>query len=207
MWWSGPAGSQYYSISDGILTVTGNSGLGLNLCTRPASQSEGDGLTWTGGYFEFRILAHDWSGGGLYSAAWAERNFSLIGSYGGGSELDILETDEGTPDTAVTTLHSNTQSSSQLNNEYGLQPDRQNTNNNNKIPNPPMVGKWHTVGALWTQTKVTWYVDNLQVATTTAFPSDWQPMYLCLWTSPGGVNGGPTVLPVQSQYDFVHIWH
>jgi Glycosyl hydrolases family 16 len=192
-----------YSVSDSILTIqdSGMVGIGTNLCTTTAQYPTQSGKSFKGGYIELRLLTHNWGGAGLYSVAWAQRDMAAIALHNGGAELDILETDESHPNVAVTSEHSDS-----LGAKYGYGADKFNRNNVNVIANPPMEGKWHTAGVLWTQSDVTWYVDGRIVSHAPAWPQLWQPMMLCLWASPGGVMGGQTVKPAEVRYDWVHVW-
>lgn len=196
-------GADLYRVARGILTIedSGAAGIGTNLCTSTAQFPTKLGRAFRGGYIELRVLTHNWGGAGLYSLAWQQGDVAAVKTYGGGAELDILETDESSPDKAVTTEHSDS-----LGRRDGFGADRMNANYLNTIADPPMVGKWHTVGVLWTRNEVTWYVDGKSVSRAPAEPPLWQPMTLCLWASPGGVMGGPTKQPAEVQYDWVHVW-
>lgn len=194
----------FYQVANGLLTVkdSGEAGIGTNLCTTTAQQPTQPGRVFRGGYFETRLLTHNWGGAGLYSVAWQRGDIEAVRSYSGAAELDILETDEAYPNIAMTTEHSDS-----LGAKKGFGADRTNRNNVNVIADPPMEGKWHTVGVLWTKRMITWYVDRKIVATARAFPQLWQPMSLCLWASPGGATGkGSTLQPAEVKYDWVHVW-
>jgi beta-glucanase (GH16 family) len=144
----------------------------------------------------------DWSAFYLFSAQRPWQPIVASNPSTWTSEIDILETDPGAPyvHDVVTTLHKNTGGD-------GGVPDEQNWNNNNLFTSS-LINEWHIYGCLWTQTQVTWYVDNVQVCTYPAYPSTWQPMQLILGVGPGGVNGSPSVAnPPTLAVGWVRVWH
>jgi len=205
MWWyPWPATDSFSVNSQGILTITdytGTGGTGTNICTQYYDYS--GGTYFQGGYFEAYMSTTDWSAFWLYNA---ERPFGVTqvatDPLTWTNEIDIIETDPGATfaNTATTTIHSNTGS------DGGIT-DQTNPNNNNSISNGPIEGEWHIYGCLWTQTQVTWYVDNVQVCTYPAFASTYQPAQLILGCGNGGVNGSAsTVTPPTVQIKWVRVW-
>ena len=204
-----PAGPCHYDLWAGHLTITGFCDPGFNggvyLATQyaywdPASASEKSvGTGYLGGYFEARMKCEDWSAFYLYSYGHptVPENPAVPSTWAG--EIDVIETDPSVPHTAVTTVHRNS--------DWGAGgADAQNSPNSATIPGST-IGQWHTYGVLWTQTQITWYVDNKQVCTAPAYPSDWQPMQLVLSAHPGGVGGGQsTVTPPTTEVDWVRVW-
>jgi beta-glucanase (GH16 family) len=197
LWWEPVAPTSAFRVQDGVLTITN-----AELCTQYHDAS--GGTYFRGGYFEARMRCTDWSAFWLFCADRPRifgnrvlRSNPLTWT----NEIDIIETDASTPNTAVTTLHRNTSSD-------GGVPDQQNANNNNRMPSDQTVAQWHTYGVLWTQTAVTWYVDNVQVCTVAPYASTWQPTQLILSAQPGGVNGGKSnTVPPITQVQWVHVWN
>jgi beta-glucanase (GH16 family) len=189
-----------FVLNNGVLSITATSTSGTNLCTQYHDVS--GGTYFQGGYFEARMLCNDWSAFWLYCAAGPTHTTVASNPLTWNNEIDIIETDPGAiyVNIATTTIHKNTSSN-------GGVPDVINPNNNNAISNGPVCGQWHTYGLLWTQSAVTWYVDNIQVCTYPTFASTWQPAQLILGVGPGGVPGSPSnVLPPITQVQWVRVW-
>ncbi len=196
MWYQAVPPTSDFSLNNGVLTITDPNG--VNLCTQYHDAS--GGTYFTGGYFEAYMLCNDWSAFWLYCAAAPTHSTIASNPLTWNNELDIIESDGGYPNVATTTIHKNT-------NGNGGVPDLQNTNNVNTISNPPLIGQWHIFGLLWTQSQVTWYVDNVQVCTAPTYASTWQPVQLILGVGPGGVLGSAsTVLPPVVQIKWVRVW-
>ncbi len=204
-WWKSVPSSSNYSNADGVETITDlndPNSYGTDLCTQDHDYSTG--TYFQGGYFEAYLNCTDWSQFWLFCALAPYHPQYTVASnpltYN--NEIDIIETDPGTAYTnnVTTTIHYNT-------NGYGGVPDQINLNNVNSISNGPVCGKWHTYGVLWTQSQVTWYVDNVQVCTAPTFDSTWQPAQLILTAQPGGVAGSQsTVNPAITQVQWVRVW-
>lgn len=201
LWWEHVPGPSSFKVKNGILTITATNSPYVNLCTQFHDAS--GGTYFKGGYFEARMLCNDWSAFWLFCANRPRVHGKLVtpdpSTQTG--EIDIIETDPGDAyvNTVTTTVHKNTSS------DGGIR-DVQNRNNNNVIGSR-VLGEWHTFGVLWTQSILTWYVDDVEVCTYPAFPSTWQPMQLILTAAPRGVNGSAsTVLPPTTQIDWVRVW-
>lgn len=171
----------------------------VDLCTQYHNAS--GGTYFLGGYFEAEMLCTDWSAFWLFCA---DRPFvwgSLVlasDPLTWTNEIDIIETDPGSPDRAWCTLHANSSSNTV--------PDKINLPNSFLLTKQ-LVGEWHIYGLLWTQAEVSWYIDNVKVASVAPFASTWQPVQLILTASPGGVNGSPsTVVPPITQVRWVRVW-
>ena len=201
MWWEPVPRPSSFIVKNGILTITPTTSTNVNLCTQFHDYS--GGRYFRGGYFEAKMLCTDWSAFWLYCADRPQVNGSLVTSdpLTQTSEIDIVETDPGVAyvNTVTTTVHRNTGG------DGGI-PDLHNSKNNNQIGSP-VLGEWHTFGVLWTQSTVTWYVDNVKVCSRRAFPSTWQPMQLILGVGPGGVNGSTsTTIPPTLAVNWVRVW-
>jgi beta-glucanase (GH16 family) len=68
---------------------------------------------------------------------------------------------------------------------------------------------FHTYGVLWTQDKLVWYFDNVEVASA-ATPADMhKPMYMLVDIAVGGIAGTPTdglATPAEMKIDFIHAY-
>lgn len=80
--------------------------------------------------------------------------------------------------------------------------DTNNPSHLNMVPNDPIDGQWHTFGVLWRKGIVTWYMDNLQVATYWHSFSvcNTQPMTMIL--SSQSLAGDSQIVDV----DWVRVW-
>ena len=199
LWWEPVALASAFCVQDGVLTITATASEKAELCTQYHDAS--GGRYFLGGYFEARMRCSDWSGFWLFCAnrprVYGDR-IRPSNPLTWTNEIDIIETDPGLPNTAFCTVHKNTSSD-------GGVPDEQN---DAPFPIPgPVLGAWHTYGVLWTQNQITWYVDNVKVATARPYSSTWQQVQLILSASPGGVNGSAsTVLPPVTQVQWVRVW-
>jgi beta-glucanase (GH16 family) len=200
LWFEPVPPANAFRVHDGILTITTTASEKAQLCTQYHDAS--GGRYFRGGYFEARMRCTDWSVFWLYCAnrpriygQLVRRSNPLTWT----SEIDIIETDPGLPNTAVCTIHSNTSGD-------GGVADRQNDPDFFPL-SFPVLGAWHTYGLLWTREQITWYIDNVKVASARPFLSTWQPMQLGLTASPGGVNGSPSsVLPPITEIQWVRVW-
>jgi len=200
LWWDKiPVGCAFH-LSNGILTITASANNHTDLCTQYHDAS--GGTYFLGGYFEARIRCTDWSAFWLFCA---DRPFVWAGlvlpsnPLTWTNEIDIIETDPETPNTAYMTLHKNTSGDGGVADQFA-EP--------HIIPtNFTLIGQWHTYGLLWTQSAVTWYIDNHEISSVAPFTSTWQPVQLILTASAGGVNGGAsTVLPPTTKVQWVRVW-
>jgi beta-glucanase (GH16 family) len=203
LWWYAVPPSSDFTVNNGVLTITATSTFETDLCTQFHDIS--GGTYFQGGYFEAYMSTTDWSAFWLYCAdrPWVWGNLVLPSNpLTWTNEIDIIETDPGAAlaNNVTTTIHNNTSSD-------GGVPDVINPNNNNMISNGPVESTWHTYGMLWTQSQVTWYVDNVEVCTYPTFVSTWQPVQLILTAAPRGVNGSPSnVLPPITRIQWVRVW-
>lgn len=200
LWWEPIPSASTFSVRDGVLTITANPPKNAELCTQYHDAS--GGRYFQGGYFEARMLCTDWSAFWLFCANRPRVYGNLVRASNPLSwtnEIDIIETDPGSPNAAFCTLHANSSAD-------GGVPDELNHPHCFPI-NRPVIGAWHTYGLLWTQDQITWYLDDVEVASARPFPSTWQPMQLILTSAPGGVNGSDsTVLPPITQIQWVRVW-
>ena len=199
LWWEPVPSAAHYQIdSSGILTIVGTN-VATELCTQYHDAS--GGTYFKGGYFEAYMRCTDWSAFWLFCAdrpfVWADKvlpSNPLTWT----NEIDIIETDPGTPNLVYCTLHKNTSGDSL--------PDAQNYPNAFNV-GKAVVGQWHIFGCLWTQNSITWYLDNVPVVTVSPYASTWQPVQLILTAQPGGVNGSAsTVTPPTTQVSWVRVW-
>jgi beta-glucanase (GH16 family) len=200
LWWEPIPSASTFSVRDGALTIKANPSQGAELCTQYHDAS--GGRYFQGGYFEARMLCTDWSAFWLFCANRPRVWGNLVrpsNPLSWTNEIDIIETDPGSPNAAFCTLHANSSG------DGGVHDD---LNNPHCFPiNRLILGTWHTYGLLWTQDQITWYVDDDKVATARPFPSTWQPTQLILTAAPGGANGSAsTVLPPITQVQWVRVW-
>lgn len=159
---------------------------------------------WRGGYFEARVLMHNWG------AFWMMSQNHL----GGGgcdpndpltwtSEVDVFEGDQAHPNAMFSNLHKNTSDpcgpADEINDGGGADPSGSDTGH-------AVEGAWTTMGFLWTQDKLEFYSDDVLITTYTPYESTWQPMPLILSAQAGGLFGGPTVDPQETKVDWVRVW-
>ena len=202
VWWESVPTSANYVISGGIMTLTGTGNVETDLCTQFYDYS--GGTYFQGGYFEAYMSTTDWSAFWLFCAdrPWVWGNLVLPSNpLTWTNEIDIIETDPGAAyaKSVATTIHKNTSSD-------GGVADQINPNNVNTISGP-VESTWHIYGVLWTQSQVTWYVDNVEICTYPTFSSTWQPVQLILTAQPGGVGGSRSnVIPPITQVQWVRVW-
>jgi beta-glucanase (GH16 family) len=200
LWWEPVPSASNFSVRDGVLTITASDSKNAELCTQYHDVS--GGRYFQGGYFEARMLCTDWSAFWLFCANRPRVYGTLVrpsNPLSWTNEIDIIETDPGSPNAAFCTVHANSSGDGgvfdELNNPHRFPIDR------------PLLGAWHTYGLLWTQDQITWYVDDVKVANARPFPSTWQPTQLILSAAPGGANGSAsTVLPPVTRVQWVRVW-
>lgn len=210
LWYETVPPSSDFSASNSILTITATATSNTNLCTQHYDSTGGaSGTPFLGGYFEARMYCTDWSAFWLYR--WKQPYTSNPPVSPSDpttwiNEIDIIESDPGVnyANLAFCTLHKNTGGS-------GGVPDEGNGGATDQFPMPgggKTVGEWHIYGVLWTQTAVTFFVDNIQIASFPPYPSTWQPVQLILSAQPGGVTGQSqsTVIPPITLVDWVRVW-
>jgi len=117
------------------------------------------------------------------------------------AELDVFEGQGSEPDEFFGTIHRNSC------NCYGS-PDAQNGDNSRRLPSD--LGKsWHTYAALWTPTRITWYLDDHRLFSASVYDSTKQRMFLLLQMWVGGWTEDPdasTPDPLETQVDYVSVW-
>jgi beta-glucanase (GH16 family) len=200
LWWEPVPSSSAFHIQNHVLTITASASQNVELCTQYHDAS--GGTYFQGGYFEASMRCTDWSAFWLYCAKRPQIYGNLISvsnPLSWTNEIDIVETDPGSFNAVWCTLHKNTSGD-------GGVPDGQNNPDQFNVPYP-VLGVWHTYGVLWTRDQITWYVDNVKVASVAPYQSTWQPVQLILSAQPGGVNGSPSsVLPPTTEVQWVRVW-
>jgi len=206
LWWEQVPNPLSFKQFGTTLTIMGGPSQPVNLCTQdhviPAGATSAGGTQFLGGYFEARMQCWDWSAFWLFCWdrpwVWASKvdpNNPMTWT----NEIDIVETDPGFYNSVWHTLHRNSSGDSL--------PDQQNSPVEFDT-NTGIVGYWHNYGLLWTQNKLTWFVDEIPVLSLPPYPSTWQPTQLVLTAAPGGVNGSPSKTPIPvTKVDWVHVWH
>ena len=184
--WEPIPSASAFSLRDSVLTITANLSDSVDLCTQ--YHDAAGGRYFRGAYFEARLSCTDWSAFWLFCANRPRVYANLIQASNPLSwtnEIDIIETDPGSPDASFCTLHANSSGD-------GGVPDELSEPHCFSI-NRPLLGQWHTYGLLWTQDQITWCVDNVKVVRAPPFPSTWQPTQLILTSASGGVNGSASI--------------
>ena len=165
------------------------------------------GKTFLYGYFEARMkwtnARGSWPAFWLYSYQHS-RDANQCTTQAG--EVDVMEGQGTEPNVFYGTVHSNTNGCSPA--------DQQNLNNwQDTYPDGTPFGNlnanFHTYGALWTSTKVSWYLDNKFVMSAPTYSTDNQPMYLLLQEATGGWMADPDATTpdyMRTETDFVHVW-
>lgn len=151
-----------YNITSGLLTTRGGTPW-TDEAKYPASFAQ------TYGYFEMRADMSEAKG--TWGAFWL-----ATADYSWPPELDIVENPIGDANEAWTSAHSNS---------TGVQTS---VGQANFVPGS--TEGFHTYGALWTPTTITWYVDRVEVFKTTT-PTDMnKPMSIIVNLATGGWGGG-----------------
>jgi hypothetical protein len=118
------------------------------------------------GYFEARMrflpgadsnVGYSWGAFWLLSKPAIENRVSDANGNKSWCEIDVAEMFG--PYMLNTTIHSWYQPSGET------MQNTQNPNHLSNVLNNPIDGNWHTFGVLWRKGVVTWYMDNVQVAT------------------------------------------
>jgi hypothetical protein len=205
-WYEASPAPSAYVVSNGVLTITGGASSNANLCTQFHDGT--GGAYFQGGYFEAMMQCTDWSAFWLYASQrpWvngANSNLLAGNPLTWTAEIDIAETDQGPThqNQIVGNVHKN--SGSDVVADATAPPTNIFTMPSGGSP----FGQWHTYGLLWTPTALTWYVDNIQVATAAPYASTPQSMQLAIAAQPGGVQGGATVVnPPTTKVQWVRVW-
>jgi beta-glucanase (GH16 family) len=153
------------------------------------------------GYFEVRMRwtkgAGAWPGFWLYSTQHARDNDQCATKAG---EIDVFEGQGTEPRVYYGTVHSNTN---------GCAPEDQQNGNNYHPVGKNLTTKFHRYGALWTQDRITWYLDGKRLMSAPTYSTDDQRMFLLLQMWIGGWTKDPnSTTPdiLQTQVDWVRVW-
>jgi beta-glucanase (GH16 family) len=158
-----------------VTIKTDNTGYSADLFTYTSDDRKS--FTPTRGYFEARLM-YDPKGhiqGGAWPAFWLYDLTGIKTPSANFAELDIIEaypkdgaaTPAGQTSTIITTVHEWSGNSSQVGNYDGNVP---------KLPTGFDPSQFHIYGVSWTDTDVTWYIDNVKYTSSpigpgTKFPS------------------------------------
>jgi glycosyl hydrolase family 16 len=156
------------------------------------------------GYFEARMrflpgtggdVANSWGAFWLFSKAAIENQVTDANGNKTWCEIDVAEMfGHGLLNT---TIHSWYQPSG------GTPQDTFNPNHLNTVTGDPIDGNWHTFGVLWQTGVVTWYMDNVQVATYAHAYSVCNTQPMTLVVSSQSLTGDSQIADV----DWVRVWH
>jgi len=129
------------------------------------------------------------------------RRHGLTAARCSSAELDVFEGQGNDPRGFYGTVHRNSCSC------YGVS-DAQNDDNYRRFGRD-LAGGWHTYSALWTTSRITWYVDRQRVFSAPVYDTTNQPMFLLLQMWTGGWSGSPddtTPDVLETQVDYVRVW-
>lgn len=185
-----------FTIADSILTISSGKGDGTQL--NSISRDNKFGHAWTYGYFEARLKWNVIEGN--FPAFWLfSSEHAVGGDFENGvqhwCEIDIFEGQGHDPHTYYGTMHDwlNFNSAQNGNNQYTV---------------PGDMNEYHTYGALWTPTQVTWYYDNTAVMSAPV-PEicTRQKLELIIGAQRGGwSNAANTTAEVHTTVDWVHVF-
>ncbi len=153
------------------------------------------------GYFEARMTWTKgdgaWPGFWLYSTQHAKDSDQCATKAG---EVDVFEGQGSEPKVYYGTVHSNTN---------GCAPaDDQNPNNYQEVGKNLTTG-FHRYGALWTDSRITWYLDGKKLMSAPTYSTTDQRMFLLLQMWVGGWTQDPnssTPNVIQTKVDWVRVW-
>jgi beta-glucanase (GH16 family) len=126
LWWEPVAPSSAFRVQDGVLTITATASEKVELCTQYHDAS--GGTYFRGGYFEARMRCSDWSAFWLYCADRPRVYGNRVlrpNPLTWTSEIDIIETDPGSANTAFCTVHKNTSGDGGVPDHRSALPQRQ----------------------------------------------------------------------------------
>jgi len=158
------------------------------------------GKSFKYGYFEARM---QWSAGhGSWPAFWLlSTGWAKTGSCAtSAGEIDVMEGQGSEPNVFYGTVHQDSADA--------CEGHKQNGNNWQPLGFDLTTG-FHTYGALWTPTSVTWYVDGRQTHSAPTYPDDNQAMFLLLQEWVGGWTfdaDSTTPSVIENQVDYVSVW-
>jgi beta-glucanase (GH16 family) len=190
------------NITNSCLTInTDYSGYSAGLFTYTSASRQS--FTPSRGYFEARMSFNQTGHvqGGAWPAFWLYDLNGILTPSASFAELDVLEayptsgagSPNGSASTLITTVHEWSGNTSQVGNYDGNVP---------KLPAGFSTSQFHTYGVAWTDSAVTWFIDDAQVTTCavgpgTKFPSmDKARMVVLL----GAGKGWPLTV------DWVRVW-
>jgi hypothetical protein len=198
--WGTESGQQtgtYSLLPDGGLRITTRSA--TSIINHPENAAAW-GPEYLFGYFEARLrfsstsdVKNSWGAFWLMSKPFFEK---ADGSPGlrRWCELDVFEA--AGHNVAVVTVHSWTWPNG------GRMVDQKNDNSyHGGLATDPIDGEWHTFGALWQKTKISWYIDNELIATSSSLPiCDVQPLIMIVGAQTHSSDSQTTDIA------WVHLW-
>ena len=213
-WWeSSPPPNSVYA-RDGALWVVSRRTQGYRDVTSSSEPHRGgSGKSFQYGYFEARIA---WNkGAGTSPAFWLLSTAHATnpkwpspacpGPECLSAELDVVELYGNHPDVFTGTIHRNSC------NCYGVA-DQQSSNNWQPQPSgTDLSAGYHIYAALWTPTKVSWYLDGVLQMSATPYDSFNQKMHLLLYNwrgawEQGNTPGSSSPDEFHTKVDWVRVW-
>lgn len=169
LWYSGPAPSQLFSVSNGALKLLTRGEKGALISTI-SPKKDGYGTTFSYGYFEARLAMS--AKKSSWPAFWLFSQEHARGTDGNHwCEIDIFELFDSNKFGG--TVH-----------EWINFKNHQNKNNLVDLPPGTDVTRWHTYGMLWEPNRVTWFFDRKPLMTAAVPPiCQQQSMFLILNTN------------------------
>jgi beta-glucanase (GH16 family) len=201
-----PAWSTYQTVHDGELDLTSSRNFfwgPCSTCNWPINTvtTLSSGNTFQYGYFEARMK---WTGStGAWPAFWLysyQHSIDTDQCAHQAGEIDVMEGQGVEPNVFYGTVHSNTN---------GCSPSDDQNGNNWQPVGTNLTTDFHTYGALWTSTSVTWYLDDKEIMSAPTYATDNQPMYLLLQMWIGGWSPEPDLTTpdfLHTEVDWVHVW-
>ena len=209
IWYDGtpnPTWTTFQTVHDGELDLTSSRNYFWSTCSTcnwPINTvtTLSSGKTYQYGYFEARMK---WTGAkGSWPAFWLysyQHSIDTDQCAHQAGEIDVMEGQGVEPNVFYGTVHSNTN---------GCSPSDQQNGNNWQPVAANLTTGFHTYGALWTSTSVTWYLDDKKIMSAPTYATDNQPMYLLLQMWIGGWSPDPdstTPNYLHTEVDWVHVW-
>lgn len=197
IWYEPPAAAGDIFTRSGVLRLVSRRGRGYPNVSVTTLGSR----SFRRGYFEARMR---WTrGNGAWPAFWlfSTKHARGIDCPPVPSELDVFEGQGSEPRVYYGTIHRNT-------NGLCGQEDSQNANNWHPVK-PNLTRAFHVYSALWTASRITWYLDGKRLFSAPVYDSTDQPMFIILdmWT--GGWTHEPdstTPRTLRLEVDWVRVW-
>jgi beta-glucanase (GH16 family) len=157
-------------------------------------------------YGRFDIRAKLPSGQGIWPAIWMLPTDDKYGDWASCGEIDIMEFKGHEPRKLHTTLH------------FGSRWPNNRFNTNVFETKKDLTLDFHTYSLDWRKEKITWFLDDQEVYSTSRWESDQGPypapfdqrFHLLLNVAVGGGFGGPvaesTPFPAQMLIDFIRVY-